>query len=90
MFYQGAKNGKIGGIMKDKLKELYNLRRDLEIKLDNYNKMEYLREGKKWHEKMYRLVTETRAELNRLNKKIEFIENLKMEMKVNEMFYKTK
>ena len=76
--------------MKEELQRLYNLRKDLSVKLENLNKMEFLREGKKWHEKMFNLVTQTREELYKINNKIKFIENLMLEMEANEMFYKKK
>ena len=76
--------------MKEGLKKFYNQRKDLALKLENLNKMEYLREGKQWKEKMYHLVTDARKELVELDKKIQFIENLILEMESNEMFYKKK
>ena len=76
--------------MKEELKKLYNQRKDLEVKLENIHKMEYLREGRKWHEKMFKLADEVGNKLKELNKKIEFIENLSLEMNTSEMFYKKK
>lgn len=76
--------------MKEELKKLYNEQKSLEIKLENLLKASYLKEGRQYKEKMYKIVTETRNKLEKINKKIEFIENLSLEMEANEMFYSKK
>ena len=81
---------KIGGIMKEALLKLYNLKRSLEKKLTNLEKVAYLKEGREYKEKMYHSITETRQEIEDLKKKIRFVENLYVEMEANEMFYSKK
>ena len=76
--------------MKEKLKKLYNEKKSLEIKIENLLKASYLKEGRPYKEKMYKIVTEAREQLKKVNNKIEFIENLSLEMKANEMFYSKK
>lgn len=76
--------------MKEELKKLYNEKRNLEVKLNNLLQMSFKKEGRKWKEKMYRPTTEVREELEKIKKKIEFIENLSLEMEANEMFYSKK
>lgn len=76
--------------MKEELKKLYNEKRNLEVKLNGLLKVAYEKEGRTWKEKMYRPTTEMREELEKIKKKIEFIENLSLEMETNEMFYSKK
>lgn len=76
--------------MKETLLKLYNLKRSLEKKLANLEKVAYLKEGKEYKEKMYHSITETRQEIEELKKKIRFVENLYVEMEANEMFYSKK
>lgn len=76
--------------MKEELKKLYNEKKSLEVKLENLLKASYLKEGRKYKEKMYYSTTETRKQLEETKKKIEFIENLSLEMEANEMFYSKK
>lgn len=76
--------------MKEELKKLYNEKKSLEIKIENLLKASYLKEGRKYKEKMYKIVTEAREQLKKVNNKIEFIENLSLEMEANEMFYSKK
>lgn len=76
--------------MKEELKKLYNEKKSLEIKIENLLKASYLKEGRAYKEKMYKIVTETRDQLEKINKKIKFIENLSLEMEANEMFYSKK
>lgn len=76
--------------MRDELIKLYNDKRSLETKLENLQKTAYAKEGRKHKEKMFKYVTETREQLEQIKKKIEFIENLSLEMEANEMFYSKK
>lgn len=76
--------------MKEELKKLYNEKKNLEIKIENLQKASYLKEGKEYKEKMYKIITEAREQLEKINKKIKFIENLSLEMEANEMFYSKK
>ena len=76
--------------MKEELKKLYNEKKSLEVKLENLQKAAYLREGRKYKEKMYFSTTDTRQQLEEAKKKIKFIENLSLEMETNEMFYSKK
>ncbi len=76
--------------MKEQLNKLYNEKRNLEVKLENLLKISYEREGRAWKEKMYSSTTETRKQLEEIKKKIQFIENLSLEMEANEMFYSKK
>lgn len=76
--------------MKEQLKKLYNEKKSLEIKIENLLKASYLKEGRAYKEKMYKIVTEARNQLEKTNNKIEFIENLSLEMEANEMFYSKK
>lgn len=76
--------------MKEELKKLYNEKKSLELKLENLQKASFLKEGREYKEKMYGSVTKTREELEKIKKKIEFIENLSLEMEANEMFYSKK
>lgn len=76
--------------MKEELKKLYNEKKSLEIKIENLLKASYLKEGRPYKEKMYKIVTGSREQLKKVNKKIEFIENLSLEMEANEMFYSKK
>lgn len=76
--------------MRDELIKLYNDKRSLETKLENLLKASYLKEGRPYKEKMYKIVTETREQLEQIKKKIKFIENLSLEMEANEMFYSKK
>lgn len=76
--------------MKEGLKKLYNEKRSLETKIENLSKAAYLKEGKAYKEKMYKSITGAREQLEKINKKIKFIENLSLEMEANEMFYSKK
>lgn len=76
--------------MKEELKKLYNDKRSLETKLENLQKTAYAKEGRKHKEKMYKITIETREQLEQIKKKIQFIENLSLEMEANEMFYSKK
>lgn len=76
--------------MKEELKKLYKEKRSLEAKLENLLKIAYEKEGRAWKEKMYKITTETRKQIENTQKKIEFIENLCLEMEANEMFYSKK
>lgn len=76
--------------MKEELKKLYNEKRNLEVKLNSLLQVSFKKEGRKWKEKMYRPTIEMREELEKVKKKIEFIENLSLEMETNEMFYSKK
>lgn len=76
--------------MKEELKKLYNEKKSLEVKLNGLLKVAYEKEGRAWKEKMYSSTTEARLELEKIKKKIEFIENLSLEMEANEMFYSKK
>ena len=62
----------------------------MEVKLNGLLKIAYEKEGKTWKDKMYKSTTEARLELEKIKKKIEFIENLSLEMEANEMFYSKK
>lgn len=76
--------------MKEELIKLYNDKRNIETKLENLQKTAYSKEGRKHKEKMFKYVTETREQLEQIKKKIQFIENLSLEMEANEMFYSKK
>lgn len=76
--------------MKEELKRLYNEKKSLEVKLNGLLKVAYEKEGRTWKEKMYKSTTEVREELEKIKKRIEFIENLSLEMEANEMFYSKK
>ena len=76
--------------MKEELNKLYNEKRNLEVKLNSLLQMSFKKEGRKWKEKMYSPTIEVREELEKIKKKIEFIENLSLEMETNEMFYSKK
>lgn len=76
--------------MKEYLKKLYNKKKNLEAKLENLQRAAYLKEGREYKEKMYFSTTDTRKQLEQIKKKIEFIENLCLEMEANEMFYSKK
>lgn len=76
--------------MKEQLNKLYKQKRGLEVKLENLLKISYEKEGRAWKEKMYKITTDTRKEIEEVQNKIEFIENLCLEMEANEMFYSKK
>lgn len=74
----------------NKLQKIYNDRRDLEIKLSHLMRKEDEFHNKRKNEDLYYLVTDTRKRLKEMDKKIEFIETLLLEMEANEMFYSKK